>query len=99
MKVVAALLSMLAAPLSGGGGRAMLRLGGVLVGAVVVFSVGFSALMALEGRELSWATSVYWTLVTMTTLGFGDIVFESDVGRLYSVAGRRARGAHAPCAA
>jgi voltage-gated potassium channel len=31
------------------------------------------------------ATAVYWTLVTMTTLGFGDITFTSDSGRLFSV--------------
>jgi Trk K+ transport system NAD-binding subunit len=41
--------------------------------------------MELEGRQYSWPTSIYWTIVTMTTLGFGDIVFESDLGRLYSV--------------
>ena len=34
----------------------------------------------MEGREFSWWTSVYWTLVTMSTLGFGDIVFTSDLG-------------------
>src|SRR5690606_29235424 len=53
--------------------------------AVAVFSIGFHAIMAMEGREFSWPTSVYWTIVTMSTLGFGDIVFESDVGRLFSV--------------
>lgn len=86
MKLVATLISMLSAPLSRGSGRALLRLGVVFVTAVVVFSVGFLALMAgVEGRQFSWLTAVYWTLVTMTTLGFGDIVFESDVGRMYSV--------------
>lgn len=85
MKFVTAVLAMLSAPLSGGSGRAMLRLGGVFVVAVVAFSAGFHAVMAVEGREFSWATSVYWTIVTMTTLGFGDIVFESDLGRMYSV--------------
>ncbi|MEX0659749.1 MAG: NAD-binding protein [Egibacteraceae bacterium] len=85
MKFVAAMLSMLAAPLTGGSGRAMLRLGGIFAGAVVLFSAGFHVLMALEGREFTWVASVYWTLVTMTTLGFGDIVFASDLGRMYSV--------------
>jgi Trk K+ transport system NAD-binding subunit len=28
---------------------------------------------------------VYWTLTTMTTLGFGDITFESDAGRIFSI--------------
>ena len=54
----------------------------VMVG---VFSSAFHELMDREGRSYSWATSVYWTLTTMTTLGFGDITFESDAGRLFSV--------------
>lgn len=54
----------------------------VLVG---VFTLGFDLLMAREGREFSWVTGLYWTLVTMSTLGYGDIVFESDLGRMYSL--------------
>jgi len=30
-------------------------------------------------------TGVYWTLVDMTTLGFGDITSTSDMGRLFSI--------------
>lgn len=42
--------------------------------------------MEYEGQEdLSWLTGFYWTLVTMTTLGFGDIVFYTDLGRLFSM--------------
>ncbi len=39
---------------------------------------------AVEGGY-SWITGFYWTLVTMSTLGFGDIVFHSDLGRLFSM--------------
>jgi voltage-gated potassium channel len=52
---------------------------------VALFSTLFHELMAREGRSYSWPTSVYWTLTTMTTLGFGDITFESDAGRIFSV--------------
>lgn len=52
---------------------------------VTVFSALFHELMAMEGRTYSWPTSIYWTLTTMTTLGFGDITFQSDVGRIFSV--------------
>lgn len=57
----------------------------VFVGMVAIFSTAFHELMAREGRTYSWPTSVYWTLTTMTTLGFGDITFESDAGRIFSV--------------
>jgi voltage-gated potassium channel len=86
MKFAAAMLAMLAAPLSGGKGRAIVRLGLVFLGAVLLFAAGFQVIMtAVEGRDFTWLTAVYWTLVTMTTLGFGDIVFESDAGRMYSL--------------
>ena len=52
---------------------------------VAVFSTVFHELMDREGRSFSWPSSVYWTLTTMTTLGFGDITFESDSGRIFSV--------------
>jgi Trk K+ transport system NAD-binding subunit len=38
-----------------------------------------------EGEEHSWITGLYWTLTVMSTLGFGDITFQSDIGRLFSV--------------
>ncbi|MCC7418893.1 MAG: potassium channel protein [Planctomycetaceae bacterium] len=57
----------------------------VLVAFVVIFTAAFHFLMQREGRDYSWATGVYWTLVMMTTLGLGDITFESDAGRIFSV--------------
>jgi voltage-gated potassium channel len=52
---------------------------------VLLYSVIFHQLMAAEGRVYSWPTSIYWTIVTMSTLGFGDITFVSDAGRIFSV--------------
>jgi Trk K+ transport system NAD-binding subunit len=52
---------------------------------VLVFTITFHYVMAWEGRQYSWATGVYWVLVVMSTLGFGDITFESDAGRIFSV--------------
>jgi voltage-gated potassium channel len=49
------------------------------------FSLIFHWLMAREGQEHSWVTAVYWTFVTMSTLGFGDITFTSDAGRLFTI--------------
>ena len=57
----------------------------VLMLLIMVYSFIFHHIMAIEGREYSWATSVYWTLTVMSTLGFGDITFTSDIGRIFSV--------------
>lgn len=54
-------------------------------GLVLVYSVVFHWLMYREGQQHSWTTGIYWTLVVMSTLGFGDITFESDLGRAFSV--------------
>ncbi len=57
----------------------------VLFAMVTVYSIGFHFLMLYEGREHSWLTGVYWTLTVMSTLGFGDITFTSDLGRAFSI--------------
>lgn len=56
-----------------------------LAGLVIVFSVVFHMLMEHEGQHHSWITGLYWTLTVMTTLGFGDITFAGDAGRLFSI--------------
>ncbi|GGI08508.1 potassium channel family protein [Egicoccus halophilus] len=85
LKSFGLLFATLAAPLK----RWNVKFAVILVAAffvmVAVYTVIFHELMALEGRQFTWATSLYWTFVTMSTLGFGDIVFESDLGRMFSV--------------
>ncbi len=39
----------------------------------------------LEGEEYSFLTGVYWVLSTMSTLGLGDIVFATTLGRVFTV--------------
>jgi voltage-gated potassium channel len=63
----------------------LLRFVLILALLVTAYSVLFHYIMAYEGRYESWLTGFYWTLVTMSTLGFGDITFESDLGRLFSM--------------
>lgn len=63
----------------------LVRLVFVLVLLVTAFSVLFHVLMEREGQHFSWVTGFYWTLTVMSTLGFGDITFESDAGRLFSI--------------
>jgi Trk K+ transport system NAD-binding subunit len=57
----------------------------VLAGMITAYSVGFHLLMLREGQEHTWITGFYWTLTVMSTLGFGDITFHTDVGRLFSI--------------
>jgi hypothetical protein len=57
----------------------------MLVLVFVVYSVLFHILMLFEGRDYSWITGLYWTLTVMSTLGFGDITFHSDIGKLFSI--------------
>ena len=52
---------------------------------VALFSIVFHQIMAYEGRDYSYITGVYWTLTVMSTLGFGDITFTSDIGKLFSI--------------
>ncbi len=65
--------------------RALLKYVGFVCAVIVIFAVLFHFIMLYEGKEHSWVTGFYWTLTVMSTLGFGDITFESDLGRLFSI--------------
>lgn len=64
---------------------ALLRFLILIAGIIALYSVLFHYIMEYEGRSESWVTGVYWTLTVMSTLGFGDITFDSDLGRVFSV--------------
>ncbi len=64
---------------------ALFKLIGVLVALVTTYSILFHVLMEREGQHFSWITGFYWTLTVMSTLGFGDITFHTDVGRIFSM--------------
>lgn len=65
--------------------RALARFVFALMASIAVFSVIFHWIMVYEGQQHSWVTGVYWTLTVMSTLGFGDITFQSDLGRGFSI--------------
>ncbi|HEX2225627.1 MAG TPA: potassium channel family protein, partial [Candidatus Binatia bacterium] len=66
--------------------RALLKYLLFLLAVIAVYSVIFHLIMLyVEGRYHSWITGIYWTLTVMTTLGFGDITFTSDLGRAFSI--------------
>lgn len=57
-----------------------------LVALVLTYTVIFHILMVqVEGQDHSWLSGLYWVLVVMSTLGFGDITFQTDIGRAFSV--------------
>ena len=64
---------------------ALLRFVAILIAMIVVYSVIFHFIMEHEGQSHSWVTGFYWTLTVMSTLGFGDITFHSDLGRAFSI--------------
>jgi Trk K+ transport system NAD-binding subunit len=57
----------------------------VIAAAITAYSIIFHFIMEYEGRQFSWITGFYWTLTVMSTLGFGDITFTSDLGLLFSM--------------
>jgi len=66
--------------------RALALYLGFLALVILLYTVLFHWIMwEVEGRRHSWLTGLYWTLTVMSTLGFGDITFTSDLGRAFSV--------------
>lgn len=65
--------------------RFILRFGLFVLILIFLYSTLFHVFMEWEHRHYSPVTGLYWTLTVMSTLGFGDITFESDIGKLFSV--------------
>ncbi len=65
--------------------RVLIRFFIALVVMVTAYSILFHFLMLYEKRDFSWVTGFYWTLTVMSTLGFGDITFASDLGKVFSI--------------
>src|SRR5688572_16875144 len=66
--------------------RTLLKYVLTVLALITVYAVLFHVIkMRVEGEQHSWITGFYWTLVVMTTLGFGDVTFTSDAGRLFSI--------------
>ncbi|MDP6891990.1 MAG: NAD-binding protein, partial [Verrucomicrobiota bacterium] len=54
---------------------------------ILISSSAFHLLMKAEGEEgYHWFDGFYWTMVTMSTLGYGEITFQEWPGKLFSIA-------------
>lgn len=67
--------------------RNALRLGLGIMLLVATYSVIFMVLMDYEHQDQNAnpPSAIYWVIITITTLGYGDIVFHSPIGRLFSI--------------
>lgn len=87
MKILFSLIPALLAPQAGGKRNMHVVMAFTLFTMLLVllFSFLFHLIMVYEERDYSFVTGLYWTLTVMSTLGFGDITFGSDLGKLFSI--------------
>ena len=53
---------------------------------VFVYSIVFIDMMRkYENKDYGLITAIYWVIVSMTTVGYGDIYFNSSAGHLFSI--------------
>lgn len=53
---------------------------------IIFYSYVFMNLMRIyEQKDYGLITSIYWVIVTMTTVGYGEIVFNSTQGHIFSI--------------
>ncbi|KGK98913.1 potassium channel protein [Methanococcoides methylutens] len=54
---------------------------------VLLYMVLFINLMEYEGQHeyANLANSIYWVMASVTTVGYGDIVFHSMIGKIFSI--------------
>ena len=59
----------------------------ILISSVVFHWIATDENMVTDNNniELKWYDGFYWTMVTMSTLGYGDITFSSPLGKFYSL--------------
>lgn len=65
--------------------RILGRFVALLILMTLAYMAIFRLLMHWEGRETTWITAFYWVFTVMSTLGFGDLTFNTDIGRLFSM--------------
>ena len=53
---------------------------------VLIYSFIFIDLMhTYESKDYDFITATYWVIVSMTTVGYGEIIFQSHIGQLFTI--------------
>jgi len=53
---------------------------------VLIYSLIFDYLMLnYEDKSYDILTAIYWVIISMTTVGYGDIYFKSPIGHFYTI--------------
>ena len=53
---------------------------------VLIYSLMFDYIMLnYEDKNYDMVTAIYWVIISMTTVGYGDIYFKSSMGHLYTI--------------
>lgn len=66
--------------------RKIIRFFLAMIFIIVLYSALFAVLMDYEGQSenVEPVTAVYWVINTITSVGYGDIVFQGPIGRIFS---------------
>jgi len=62
-----------------------IKVGISFIFSVMVLSAIAVHIKSIEGDHISFLDGFYWVITTMTTVGYGDIVMKSDIGKAFSI--------------